>query len=119
MAKVTRIGPETAPEPDQFDIYDLAYSVRRLTRSVQIALDKVDEKLVPMLNGEDSDSDKIVALMAEAIGSLLVPVGHEKSAKTWLVDLWKKDTLSVDEVHRLYTGIQDSAAARPTSALSN
>lgn len=112
--KVTRIGPETAPEADQFDIYDLAYAVKRLTRSVQMALDKVDESLVPLLSGDGSDSDKIVALMAEGISAMLAPVGHQKTAKTWLVELWKKDTLSLDEVHRLYSGIQDSAAARPT-----
>lgn len=113
--KVIRVGIDALPEPDVVELFDHKFTVKRVTRSVQKALEQVDKKLsADAASDADDDSDKIVALMAEGLNALLAPAGHKSSAKTVLVACWKDDRLSLDQLHSLYDGVQESAAARPT-----
>lgn len=112
MASVIRIGPDTLPERDTVDIFDHKFTIRRVTRSVQKKLEAADRKVVESQRGDDSD--KFVAALVAGLDELLEPDGDGKPAKTVLLDLWKKDQLSLDQFNELYEGIQEAAVKRPT-----
>lgn len=108
---VIRIGGENVPEPDVVEMFEHRFTVRRVTRSVQTALETVDKKLRAL--DESVEGDKLVGLMAEGLDAMLAPNGKGKAAKTVLMDAWKADDLSLDQVNQLYEGVQESATKRP------
>lgn len=111
---VIRIGADNLPEPDVVELFDHKFTVRRITRSVQKNLERVDKK-VQDATGEE-DSDKVVSTMAEGLDAMLEPNGKQTPAKTLLVQLWKDDTLSLDQITQLYEAVQESAAKRPPTS---
>jgi vacuolar-type H+-ATPase subunit E/Vma4 len=113
---VIRIGADNLPDPDVVELFDHKFTVRRVTRSVQKGLETVDKKLRAM--GNEEDGDKIVALMAEGLDSLLAPNGKATPAKKVLADAWKADELSLDQLSSLYESVQESAAKRPPTSAS-
>jgi hypothetical protein len=113
---VIRIGADTGPEPDVVELFDHKFKVRRVTRSVQKALEAVDRKLQGL--SDEADSDKIVSVMAEGLDALLQPNGKQTAAKTVLGQAWKNDTLSLDQINQLYESVQESATKRPPTSTS-
>lgn len=111
---VIRIGADNLPEPDVVEVFDHKFTIRRVTRSVQKGLEAVDRKLRSAQ--DEDDSDKIVALMAEGLDALLEPNGKATPAKKVLMDLWKADDLSLDQINRLYEAVQESGTRRPPTS---
>jgi hypothetical protein len=109
-----RIGADNLPEPDTVELFDHKFTVRRITRSVQKGLEAVDRKL--QASQDEEDADKIVGLMAEGLDALLAPNGKQTPAKKVLVDAWKADDLSLDQMRSLYEQVQESAALRPPTS---
>ena len=113
MATIIKIGADR-PEADCVELFDHKFKVKRVTRSVQKGLEAVDKKL--RATDDNEDADKIVALMAEGLDALLEPNGGGVPAKKVLVDLWKADDLSLDQINELYEGVQESATKRPPTS---
>lgn len=111
---VIRIGADTRPEPDIVELFDHKFTVRRVTRSVQKALEAVDKKLREM--GESADGDKVIAIMSEGLDAMLEPNGKQAPAKKVLADAWKADELSLDQLNQLYESVQESASKRPPTS---
>ena len=117
MARTIVIGGDNAPDPDVVILFDQKFTVRRITRSVQKALEKVEPRIAEEFKDPDGDSDKLVSLLAEGIDALLAPDGHAKHAKAVLTGAWKDDRLGIDDLADLYNGLQNTKAEdRPTSA---
>lgn len=109
---VIKVGGSARPDPDIVELFDHKFTVKRITRSVQKALEAVDRKLNAMDKSDEDDSDKVVAVMAEGLSALLEPNGENVPAKKVLVDAWKADDLSFDEVQGLYVSLQEAATER-------
>ena len=113
MATIIKIGAER-PEADSIELFDHKFTVKRVTRSVQKALEAVDKKLKAL--DENTDGDKLVNVMAEGLDAMLESNGGGVPAKKLLVDLWKSDDLSLDQINQLYEGVQESATKRPPTS---
>jgi hypothetical protein len=114
MATIIKIGADTRPEQDAIELYEHKFMIRRVTRSVQKGLEAVDKKLRAL--DAEADGDKIVPVMAEGLDALLEPNGGGVPAKKVIVDLWKDETLSLDEINQLYEAVQENAAKRPPTS---
>jgi hypothetical protein len=111
MARTIVIGGNL-PEPDVVVFFEQKYTVRRVTRSVQKALEKSDIKVKAAV--ENDDSDMLVAAMADGMDALLDPDGHEVPAKKAITEAWKGDKLSAEDLQTMYQQLQESAVQRPT-----
>lgn len=99
------------PEPTVVELGEHSYTLRSVTRSVQKKLETALKELNAAEN--DTDGDKSIAAMVNAMDVLLAPSADAPAAKKVLTDAWKADTLSVDAIGRLFDSISESAA-RPT-----
>lgn len=110
MGKITLA--ELTNEATTVEMFEHAYTVLRITRSVQKKLEKVQ----PALDAakEEEDSDKVVSVLADAIDALLTPGDGAPAAKKLLVDCWKTDKLDLAQLNALFDGVQEAAVARPT-----
>lgn len=113
MATIAKIGATTR-EPDDIEIFDHKFFVRRVTRSVQKKLEATDQKLRQL--GEDADGDTVVSIIAEGLDVLLQPNGQKTAAKTVLLKHWRADELALDQITDLYEAVQESAAKRPPTS---
>jgi hypothetical protein len=116
-ARTIRLGgDDNAPEPVEVYIFEHKYHLRRITRSVQKNLEKVDKALAAAAKGEDGDdSDKIVAIMGDGLAALLQSNGtNAPNPKKVIVDSWKADELDLTQLSDLYDGLQEAATDRPT-----
>jgi hypothetical protein len=111
-----RLGAEdNAPEPVEVYLFEHKYLLRKITRSVEKALDKAQKKMDALKDDEDGDADKVVALLGEGLGVLLMNNGTESpDPKKVITDAWKADTLGLSELTELYDGLQEAAMERPT-----
>lgn len=116
MAEILRINADNLPERDSINLFDHVFTVRRVTRPVQKALEATDRKLRQL--DEDTDGDQLVALMADGLDALLEPNGKGTPAKKLLLDSWKAGTLSLDQLNMLYESVQESGAKRPPTSKS-
>ena len=97
------------------DVFDRAYRLKAVTRSVQKALDKVQKDIEAFYADDDADGEKFAALVAAAIDELLEPEGNNRTrAKTLILEKWKADELQIDELRRFFDDLQERAVARPT-----
>lgn len=112
MPKTITIGANNAPDPDVVVLFEHKYTVRRVTRSVQQALEQADKHAVTAR--DKGDSDKLVSAMSEGLDALLAAEGHETPAAKVLVEAWKDDRLSLADLAQLDNDLQESAASRPT-----
>jgi hypothetical protein len=105
-------GEDNAPEPVEVYLFEHKYLLRKITRSVEKALNGAQKKMDAL---EDGDSDKVVALLGEGLGVLLMNNGTESpDPKKVITDAWKADTLGLSELTELYDGLQEAAMERPT-----
>lgn len=116
-ARTIRLGgADNAPEPVEVYIFEHKYHLRRITRSVQKQLEKIDKRLTALSQGPDGDdSDKVVAILGEGLGALLQDNGTESpDPKKVITDSWKGDTLDLTQLNELYEELQEAATERPT-----
>jgi hypothetical protein len=113
MATIIKIGGEQR-EPDTIELFDHKFTVKRVTRSVQKKLEAADKKVREL--GEDADSDRVVAIIADGCDALLEPNGKATAAKTVINQLWKSDDLGLDQIQELYEALQESAVKRPPTS---
>jgi hypothetical protein len=105
-------GEDNTPEPVEVYLFEHKYLLRRITRSVEKNLNKIDKKLKEL---EDDDSDKVVAIMGEGLTALLQNNGTESpDPKKVITDAWKADDLALHQLQDLYDGLQEAAMERPT-----
>jgi hypothetical protein len=97
-------------------VFDLAYRLNNITRSVEKKLTECDKKIREVIGDDDADGDKLVPVLAEALDAMLDPEGNNKRrAKTVVMEKWKADELSIDGLRRFADDLQERAvAARPT-----
>jgi hypothetical protein len=93
-------------------LFDHKYTVRRVTRSVQKALEESDERVKAARN--EDDSDKVVEAIAQGMDALLAGDGHETPASDVLTAAWSEDRLSLTDLMQLDNDLQEAAVARPT-----
>jgi len=97
------------------DVFERAYRLKAVTRSVQKALDKVQKDIEAFYADDDADGEKFAPLVAAAIDELLEPEGNNRTrAKTLILEKWKADELQIDELRRFFDDLQERAVARPT-----
>lgn len=97
------------------DVFEHAYRLRAVTRSVQKALDKVDADIQAFYKNDVADGEEFTGLLAAAIDELLEPEGNNRTrAKTLILQKWKADDLQIDELRRFFDDLQERAVARPT-----
>jgi hypothetical protein len=98
------------------DVFERAYRLKSITRTVQRSLDKVDKDMRALMADDDADGDQLVGLLADAIDGLLEPEGNNRiPAKKVVLEKWKADELSLDGLRRFADDLQERAvAARPT-----
>ena len=98
------------------DVFDHAFRLRAITRSVQRSLDDVDKQMRTLMSDDDADADSLVTILAGALDALLEPEGENRTkAKTLVLAKWKSDDLSLDGLRRFADDLQERAvAARPT-----
>lgn len=109
-------GEDNAPEPVEVYLFEHKYLLRRITRSVQKQLEKVDKKLKTTVAADDGeDSDRVVAVLGEGLAALLQNNGTESpDPKKVITDSWKADELDLRQLEELYDGLQEAAMERPT-----
>ena len=110
MGKITLA--DLTREATTVEMFEHTYTVLPITRSVQKKLEKVQPALSAL--GDEEDSDKAVAVLADAIDVLLAPGNGAPPAKKLLVDAWKADNLNLTQIHALFDGVQEASVVRPT-----
>ena len=108
MADVIKLGAANGNQPDpiRVDLYDKPFTLRRVTRSVQQEIERVEKAL-----RDADDGDTVVDLLGEGMDALLKPDQHRTPAKKLIADRWKADELSVGDVNRFFIDLQEKAAA--------
>lgn len=108
MSDVIKLGAPNGnqPEPLRVDLYDKQFTLRRVTRSVQREIERVELAL-----READDGDTVVDLLAEGMDALLKPDQHRTTARKLISDRWKADELSVGDVNQFFLDLQEKAAA--------
>jgi hypothetical protein len=99
------------------DVFDLAYRLSPVTRSVQKALHTAQTEIERLMDDPEEDGDKIVGQIAVILDSLLKPEGNNTlPAKKLIVDKWKADELDVAALQHFSRELQEQAAnaSRPT-----
>lgn len=110
MARITLADLTT--ERSTVEMFEHAYTVRPITRSVQKKLEALNGSLQALK--EEEDSDKVVETLADGLDALLEPADGAPAPKKVIVAQWKADTLSLAQLHGLFEGVQQAAVARPT-----
>lgn len=111
MSRRVTLGAETPKKGADIEVelYDHLYTGRPITRSVQVALDGLDEKLDQATTG-----DAAVHVFAEMLDVLLTPAnGKRKTAGKVILEQWEKDELSVGQIGRFFEQVQEAAAEGP------
>lgn len=98
------------------DVFDRAYRLRAITRSVEKGLSKAGREIDALMKEDDADGDQLVSLLADVLDAMLEPEGTNRTkAKTVVMEKWKADDLSLDGLRRFADELQERAvAARPT-----
>jgi hypothetical protein len=110
MKRITLASLTT--ERSTVDMFDHAYTVKPITRSVQKKLEALNGALQGL--AEEEDSDKVVDVLADGLSVLLEPVDGAPAPKGVIVKQWKADALSLAQLHGLFEGVQEAAVERPT-----
>lgn len=107
MADVIKLGGNgNQPDPIRVDLFDKQFTLRRVTRSVQRELERVEKAI-----READDGDTVVGLLGEGMDAMLKPEQHRTSAKKLIGDRWESDELSIGDVNQLFVDLQEKAAA--------
>lgn len=103
------LGTTSTEEVVEVDVFGALFTLKPVTRSVQKVLEKVEEELQGATTG-----DQMADAFAEGLGALLAPAnGNRAGAKKLISDKWKADELSLDQITRFFTDLQE-ASAPPT-----
>jgi hypothetical protein len=114
-AKPLSLGGVNRDSRPIVDVFERAYRLKAVTRSVQKALDKVEKDLQVFYADDDADGEKFAVLVATACDELLEPEGNNRTkARTLILEKWKADELQIDELRRFFDDLQERAVARPT-----
>jgi hypothetical protein len=114
LPSLRAVDPSTRPI---LDVFDLAYRLGPVTRSVQKELHKAQTEIERLMDDPEEDGDKIVAQIASILDALLKPEGNNTiPAKKLVVDKWKADELDVAALQQFSRDLQEQAAnaSRPT-----
>jgi hypothetical protein len=113
--KPLSLGAINPADRPLIDVFERAYRLKPVTRSVQKALDKVQKQIDEFYLADDADGEQFAALVATALDELLAPEGNNRTrAKTLILEKWKADELAIDELRRFFDDVQERAVARPT-----
>jgi hypothetical protein len=110
LAKITLA--DLTSEPTTIELFGHEYRVLAITRSVQKKLEKAQPSLESL--PDEEDSDKVVAVLADAIDAVLAADAGAPAARKAIVDAWKRDELSLSQISALSDKVQEASAARPT-----
>jgi hypothetical protein len=92
----------------QVDLWGHAYKTVRITRSVQNNVDKSLRKL------DDAETaDAAVKVLADVIDARLVPENGAGPASKLIMEKWKADDLSLDQLQKFQADLEE-AEAPPT-----
>lgn len=93
----------------EVDLFGVEFTLKPITRTVQKVLEKVDAAIEAAQNG-----DEVLNAVADGLGVMLAPAnGNRSGAKKLLLDKWKSDELSLNQVTRLFSDLTE-ASAPPT-----
>lgn len=117
MSDVIKLGAlnGNAPEPVKVDLFDKAFTLRRVTRSVQLGLEKVQAELDRLGRDGEVTGDNLVATFGEGLDVLLKPDQHRTPAKKIIVAQWESDELDLDQITAFFYKLQEDAAANRPS----
>jgi hypothetical protein len=98
------------------DVFERAYRLRAVTRSVEKHLAAAGKKIDALMKDDDADGDSLVTVLADVLDAMLEPEGNNRvRAKTVVMEKWKADDLSLDGLRRFADDLQEQAVtARPT-----
>jgi hypothetical protein len=97
------------------DVFDHAYRLGAVTRTVNKALHKHETKIRELMGDPDEDGDRIVSEIASILDALLTPEGNNTTpAKKLVLEKWKTDALDVQALRQFSNDLQEQAATRPT-----
>jgi hypothetical protein len=117
MSEPIKLGTVNGNQPEarQVDLFDRQFTLRRVTRSVQIELEKTQATLTRLINDDDATGDALVECFASAVDALLAPDGHRTSAQKIIVEKWNADEITLPEVRGFADQLQEDAASdRPS-----
>lgn len=106
------------PEPRSVELFDKKFTLRRVTRSVQIELEKAQRELNALIARDEDESvtaDALVACFAEAVDALLKPDEHRTAAKKIIGEKWQQDEITLAEIRGFADQLQEDAAAERPS----
>jgi hypothetical protein len=114
LPSLKAVDPASRPV---LDVFDLAYRLQAVTRSVQKELHKAQTRMDELMKDPDEDGDGIVEQAAVILDALLKPEGNNTTpAKKLVIEKWKADELDVSALHGFSNDLQEQAAkaSRPT-----
>jgi hypothetical protein len=114
LPSLRAIDPDKRPV---LDVFDHAYRLQGVTRSVQKELHKAETKMQELMRDPEEDGDGIVEQAALILDALLKPEGNNRvPAKKMVMDKWKADELDVSALRAFSDALQEQAAkaSRPT-----
>jgi hypothetical protein len=103
-------------EPTTFELDGHTYTVVPMTRAVQV---KHDAALAKFQESDSEDSDKNIDMLSRCIETLVKGEGDAPPLSKALAAAWKRDDVTLGQIHRLYESAQEAALERPTSRRTN
>lgn len=107
MPEKLKLGTPDGADVVEVELFDETntFTLKPITRSVQKVLEKVDDDVTAA-----TDGDSVVAAVADGLGALLAPSnGNKAGAKKLILEKWKADELSVQQIMRFFEELQETS----------
>jgi hypothetical protein len=113
MARL-EIGGTNGWHPEEIGVFDVTFTTRRVSRSLNKKITELNEKIRLA-----TDDEEAFDALAEMMDALLEPApGKRKKAGAILREKWEADELFLDQINAFSDQVQETATRPPTQTPS-